>query len=278
MILIKLKMSAAATFVIGAALALATCTVGLTQERRADTSPTTPDLPRIRALKAALEKPVSIVFRKPTALDDVLKSIKQVTSNDPFPNGVPIYLDPVGLQDAEKTLLLTITINAESIPLKDALAQVLAQLGLEYAVKDGVLIISSPSGIVREQEDAVTLPRLHTPSTKSVLARLDEPISMSFANETPLEDLLKYVTQATTNPTDPGIAFVVDAFGLQEVGMTLASTISIDLEGVPLKTTLRLLLRQLRLTYTIKDGLVVISSPKAIQELLLRMRQRNTTR
>jgi hypothetical protein len=34
---------------------------------------------------------------------------------------------------------------------------------------------------------------------------------------------------------------------------------------VPLKTTLRLLLKQLGLTYTIKDGLVVISSPEVIQ-------------
>ena len=35
----------------------------------------------------------------------------------------------------------------------------------------------------------------------------------------------------------------------------MTSPITLDLEGVPLKTTLRLLLKQLGLTYTVKDGL-----------------------
>ena len=35
------------------------------------------------------------------------------------------------------------------------------------------------------------------PKTKQILEKLDEPISMSFPNETPLEDVLKYIKQAT---------------------------------------------------------------------------------
>ena len=34
-----------------------------------------------------------------------------------------------------------------------------------------------------------------------ILEKLEEPISMSFAEETPLEDVLKYVKQATTTAT-----------------------------------------------------------------------------
>ena len=37
------------------------------------------------------------------------------------------------------------------------------------------------------------------PKTKQILEKLDEPISMSFANETPLDDVLKYIKQATTD-------------------------------------------------------------------------------
>ena len=40
--------------------------------------------------------------------------------------------------------------------------------------------------------------------TKQILEKLDEPISMSFADETPLEDVLKYIKQATTTPTYSG--------------------------------------------------------------------------
>ena len=76
------------------------------------------------------------------------------------------------------------------------------------------------------------------PKTKQILEKLDEPISMSFANETPLDDVLKYIKQATTTPTFSGIPIYVDPLGLQEAERSLNSTVTIDLEGVPLKTTL----------------------------------------
>src|SRR5436305_14652287 len=98
------------------------------------------------------------------------------------------------------------------------------------------------------------------PTTKSSLSKLDEPISMSFPNETPLEDVLKYIKQATQGPNDTGIPIYVDPVGLQEAEKTLTSPITLELEGVPLKTTLRLLLKQLGLTYTVKDGLLTITS------------------
>ena len=98
------------------------------------------------------------------------------------------------------------------------------------------------------------------PKTKQVLEKLDEPISMSFANETPLEDVLKYIKQATTTPTFSGIPIYVDPLGLQEAERSLNSTVTMDLEGVPLKATLKLMLKQLGLAYTVKDGFLMITS------------------
>jgi hypothetical protein len=98
------------------------------------------------------------------------------------------------------------------------------------------------------------------PKTKSILEKLEEPISMSFANETPLEDVLKYIKAATQGPNDTGIPIYVDPVGLNEAEKTMTSPVTLDLEGVPLKTTLRLLLKQLGLTYTVKDGLLTITS------------------
>jgi hypothetical protein len=83
---------------------------------------------------------------------------------------------------------------------------------------------------------------------------------MSFANETPLDDVLKYIKQATQTPTFNGIPIYVDPIGLQEAERSMNSTVQIDLEGVPLKTTLRLLLKQLGLVYTVKDGFLMITS------------------
>lgn len=99
--------------------------------------------------------------------------------------------------------------------------------------------------------------------TKMILRKLEEPISMSFANETPLEDVLKYIKSATQGANDSGIPIYVDPVGLQEAEKTMTSPVQLDLEGVPLKTTLRLMLKQLGLTYTVKDGLMTITSETA---------------
>lgn len=93
-----------------------------------------------------------------------------------------------------------------------------------------------------------------------ILEALDEPISMSFANETPLDDVLKYIKQATTTPTYAGIPIYVEPIGLQEAQHSLNSTVQLDLDGIPLKTTLRLCLKQLGLDYAVKDGYLLITS------------------
>ncbi len=99
--------------------------------------------------------------------------------------------------------------------------------------------------------------------TKAILKKLGEPISMNFPTDTPLEDVKKYIQTSTQDeaaglPT--GIPIYVDPQGLQDADKTEASTIKIELEGIPLKTTLRLILSQLSLTYTVKDGLMTITS------------------
>jgi hypothetical protein len=99
-----------------------------------------------------------------------------------------------------------------------------------------------------------------SPQTKAILATLAESIPMEYANETPLDDVLKDITQATTTPSFEGIPIFVDPLGLQEAKRSLTSIVSIDLDGVPLKITLKLMLKQLGLAYTVKDGLLIIKS------------------
>jgi hypothetical protein len=72
--------------------------------------------------------------------------------------------------------------------------------------------------------------------------------------------VLKYIKAATQGPNDSGIPIYVDPVGLNEAEKTFTSPVTLDLEGVPLKSTLRLLLKQLGLTYTVKEGLLTITS------------------
>ena len=99
--------------------------------------------------------------------------------------------------------------------------------------------------------------------TKAILRKLGEPLTMNFNTDTPLSDVLKYIKDATQDEAaglPSGIPIYIDPIGLQDADKTEADTVKINLEGIPLKATLRLILRQLSLTYTVKDGLMTITS------------------
>jgi hypothetical protein len=99
--------------------------------------------------------------------------------------------------------------------------------------------------------------------TQKINEKLDDPVAMDFQNETPIEDVLKYIQSATADANYSGIPIYVDPVGLQEAEKTLQSPVTIKLDGVPLKMTLRLILKQLGLTYTVKDGFMKITNEDA---------------
>ncbi|MHB1558945.1 MAG: alpha-2-macroglobulin family protein, partial [Isosphaeraceae bacterium] len=103
---------------------------------------------------------------------------------------------------------------------------------------------------------------------RAVLAILDEPVNMSFAAETSLDDVLRYIKQATARGDRPPLQIYVDPIGLQEAERSLNSTVQIDLEGVPLRTSMKLMLEQLGLAYRIEDGIVRIISQDSADEAL----------
>ncbi len=93
---------------------------------------------------------------------------------------------------------------------------------------------------------------------------LQRPVPMAFPEDTPLEDVLKHIQTSTRGAEAKGIPIFVDPIGLQEAEKSMTSTIrNIELEGVPLKTTLGLCLDQLDLTYRIRDGMLFITSEES---------------
>jgi RNA polymerase sigma factor (sigma-70 family) len=123
------------------------------------------DHPMSRVIVAKLEDPVSMPFPNETPLGDLVKYIKSVTQTDELPNGIPIYVDPNGLQEAEMTMESPVVIELEGIPLRRTLHLALRSLGLAYTVQDGLLIISSPEGL-----DSILLePTIHTVSEYRLL-------------------------------------------------------------------------------------------------------------
>ncbi len=86
-------------------------------------------------------------FPTDTTLEDVVRYIEKATADKAdFPEGIPIYVDPQGLQDADKTMASTIVLNLKNLPLETTLGLLLKQISLTSSVnKDGLLFITSMS-------------------------------------------------------------------------------------------------------------------------------------
>ena len=97
-------------------------------------------------------------------------------------------------------------------------------------------------------------------ANERVLKVLERSIPMRFPKATPLADILNHIKKATATPGQPDILIYVDPLGLQEAARSLNSTVQIDIDGVPLKTTLKLCLRELGLDYIVKNGCLWISN------------------
>jgi RNA polymerase sigma factor (sigma-70 family) len=101
----------------------------------------------------------------------------------------------------------------------------------------------------------------HDTKSREIFDQLDKVVSMPFREETPLDDIIKYVRQATSVGSYPGIPIYVDPQGLEQASASLTSTIrNIELEGIPLRRTLQLILKQLDLAYFVEDGILCITS------------------
>jgi hypothetical protein len=101
---------------------------------------------------------------------------------------------------------------------------------------------------------------------------LERHIPMHFSEQTPLEELLRYVKEATADASGKGIPIYVDPLGLSEAERTMGSKFGpVKLDGVPLRVSLRLCLQQLDLWYVVKDGfLMVVSRDDPDEDAILR--------
>jgi RNA polymerase sigma factor (sigma-70 family) len=108
-------------------------------------------------------------------LNQLLKAIKKATTRPEFP-GIPIYVDPVGLQEASVSLDSPVTIYRNGT-LGFVLRQALRDLHLWYVVKDGLLMISSRADITDQRLDELDqkVDRLLKAIERSELPQKEDP-------------------------------------------------------------------------------------------------------
>ena len=106
--------------------------------------------PKTEAIYDALDKPLATTYPDLATLENVLKEVKARTMGKlKLMSGIPIYVDPVGLQEAGQSMTSRVErpLSRDDITLGEQLRHVLEPLGLGYEVKDGFLMISSKESL-----------------------------------------------------------------------------------------------------------------------------------
>jgi hypothetical protein len=93
---------------------------------------------------------------------------------------------------------------------------------------------------------------------KEIQQALEKQISLHF-EDARLIDVIKHIASSSN------ISFVLDHMGLEEEGLTSDTIVSIDLDGIRLKSALSNLLKPRRLDYIIEDEVLKITSKNRAQ-------------
>ncbi len=99
-------------------------------------------------------------------------------------------------------------------------------------------------------------------SEERIRAALGDETSNAF-HETPLQEAIQIISK------NHNIPIVVDGRALEEIGLTPDTPVNLDLKNVTLRAFLRLMLRELDLTYMIKDQVIQITTIEAAEQNLV---------
>jgi hypothetical protein len=99
------------------------------------------------------------------------------------------------------------------------------------------------------------------PAEKKITEALRSPTQLEFI-ETPLQDVVDFLKDFH------GIEIQMDKKALDDVGIASDTPITRNLKGISLRSALRLLLRDLDLTYVIQDEVLLITTPEEAETRL----------
>ena len=225
--------------------------------------PSAEGTPRTKAILAQLGEPVDMMLEVP--LETVLEGIKRASKKGPNDPGLPIYVDPLGLQMAGRTLTSPVTISTRltsptgsSGPSPPSDCPTSSRMTSDH---------QRPAGHRTERHEvAVRACDARCESGAHGPARGAGPDPVPHRDAA--GDVLAYLQRghcAAALTSEPiKILLVPDGLRMCRVAQ-LADPV--DLEGVPLKTTLRLLFDQLGLGCVVKDGRLVIHSRQGFRKL-----------
>ncbi len=109
--------------------------------------------------------------------------------------------------------------------------------------------------------DGLGIVNVDSPAYARIRLGLQQPVTCEFV-ETPLADVVAFLRQAARLP------IVIDARSLDDVGLGTDTPVTISLQEIPLRSALRIMLRELDLTFVVRDEVVLITTPESAENRL----------
>jgi hypothetical protein len=229
-------------------------------------------------IRDALVAPTKFEFAD-TPLSNVIDQLKQS-------NHIEIQLDKRALDDAGVSADTPLSIRLTSTALRSGLRLMLEQIGLTYMLGDGYLLITTPSGAERWTKGPAPLRYDNTRPTRTMVsneakikAALKSRTVVEF-NQTPLCDVLDSFQERHKIP------IFVDRRALDEIGIADGRMktsnqpyrVTNSMRGVTLQGALALILDRVGATFTIRDEVLFITTPKQMPTKASSTRKTRTSR
>ena len=218
---------------------------------------------------------------QPTMSFQDFRSLVQRATIDPqggLPDGIFIDLtsDAATLTRTCEIQLANLDNQAPTTPLRVVLAKLIRPLGLEYRVSGGRLLLEKtgdPNAIKiggvkashvrsRELEDE--------DRNEKIEVKLDQMIALDYPEGVILSEFLDKISKSLGIPIylDPkSKAHRVEPVHPDAVFREGPTSITLSLEGVPVRIALRLALRQLDMDYKVAGGVLIVSDSRDINRL-----------
>ena len=105
-------------------------------------------------------------------------------------------------------------------------------------------------------------PESEQAAAEAINTALNSPVRFEFA-ETPLADVVEFLRKLT------GVQVILDHKALEGVGIGSDTPITLSLSNVSLRSALKIMLRQLELTFMVADEVLLITTPEEVETRLI---------
>lgn len=177
--------------------------------------------------------------------------------------GIPFFVDTHGIAKAELDGDEAIKATINPMPLGSAMRQLLRPHALRVVVEaEGLVITADFRELTRR---GIATDYWLKPTELAVAAitkKLDAKQSAVF-KDIPLNEAVAVLAKQS------GISMQVDRRALEELGLADDTPVQIEVEDISLKSILRLMLREMDLTYMIRDEILVITTIEACEGALV---------